>query len=347
MLSLDDFDYELPEALIAQAPAAERSASRLLVLDRRSGHISDRMVRDLPDLLRPGDLLVANDTRVLRARFAGHKRTGGRAEILLERRLDERRALALVGTSKRVREGTQIIIDGSEDDDGAPVVVTVVARHDDLCELAADRDWDVLMRRYGQVPLPPYIRRDAEVSDDERYQTLFASNPGAVAAPTAGLHFDTPLLESIAERAVELATITLHVGAGTFQPVRGDIAAHNMHAEQYDLPADVAARINMTRAAGGRIVAVGTTVVRALESAARESGAGPLLPRSGETDLFITPGFEFKLVDALMTNFHLPRTTLMMLVAAFSSREQILAAYDHAVANRYRFFSYGDAMLIT
>jgi S-adenosylmethionine:tRNA ribosyltransferase-isomerase len=346
MMSLEDFDYELPEALIAQAPVAKRSASRLLLLPRRDGLVADRTVRELPELLQPGDLLVANDTQVLRARMVGHKRSGGRAEIVLERLLDEQRALALVGTNKRVKPGTEIVLQGDGDNAGESAIVTVVARHDDMFEVEASTSWRAIMARYGELPLPPYIRRAAQASDEQRYQTLFASAPGAVAAPTAGLHFDTELLEAIATRGVHLATITLHVGAGTFQPVRGSIDDHTMHRERYFLTADVAARINATKRAGGRIVAVGTTVVRALESAAHECGSGPMGECDGDTDLFITPGFDFRVIDALMTNFHLPRTTLMMLVSAFCTRERLLNAYRHAVASKYRFFSYGDAMLI-
>ena len=346
MMSLDDFDYELPEALIAQAPVAERSASRLLVLPRFEQPVVDRMVRDLPDLLEPGDLLVANDTQVLRARLIGHKRSGGRAEILLERLLDERHALALVGTNKRVKPGTEIVLQGDGGDNPSPVVVTVVARDSDLFEVEASLDWQTVMERFGELPLPPYIRRAPQAMDDHRYQTLFANAPGAVAAPTAGLHFDTELLNAIKARGVEVATITLHVGAGTFQPVRGSISGHTMHRERYFLSPDVAAKIGATKRAGGRVVAVGTTVVRAVESAARECGSGELQECAGDTRLFITPGFDFRIVDALMTNFHLPRTTLMMLVSAFCTRERLLDAYRHAVGSRYRFFSYGDAMLI-
>ena len=346
MMSLEDFDYELPEALIAQAPAAQRSASRLLVLPRRGGLVADRMVRELPALLQPGDLLIANDTKVLRARLVGHKRSGGRAEILLERVLDDQRALALVGSNKRVKPGTEILLQGAGEPEVEPVIVTVVARHGDMFEVLANTSWQAVMAGYGELPLPPYIRRSPQAADDHRYQTLFASAPGAVAAPTAGLHFDSDLLDAIATRGVNLATITLHVGAGTFQPVRGSINDHTMHRERYFLSSDVAASINATTRAGGRVVAVGTTVVRALESAVRECGRDELHECDGDTDLFITPGFEFRVIDALMTNFHLPRTTLMMLVSAFCSRERVLEAYRHAVAAKYRFFSYGDAMLI-
>ena len=345
MLSLDDFDYELPDALIAQSPAAERSASRLLRMARQSGTLSDHEVRELPGLLQPGDLLVANDTRVLRARLHGRKRSGGRAEVLIERLLDTHHALALGGTNKRVKPGTEVVLGGGDDPTGA-VVITVVERQGDLCKVESNIVWDEVMARHGELPLPPYIRRNPGAADEARYQTLFASEPGAVAAPTAGLHFDDQLLEAVALRGVDVATITLHVGAGTFAPVRGNIDEHTMHRERYTLTDDVAAKIEATRAKGGRVVAVGTTVVRTLESAARELAGAPLSGCAGDTDLFITPGFQFQVVDALMTNFHLPRTTLMMLVSAFCSRDQLLEAYRHAVSQRYRFFSYGDAMLI-
>jgi S-adenosylmethionine:tRNA ribosyltransferase-isomerase len=333
-----DFHYELPEELIAQRPAAERSASRLLHLPK-TGAPQDRAMRDLPLLLAPGDLLVFNDTRVIPARLFGHKETGGRVEILVERVIDDRELLAQLGFSKTPRPGSQIVAGEGR--------FTVLGRQDDLFRLRYDGEGSAMafLERAGRVPLPPYIHHSPDDADVERYQTVFARQPGAVAAPTAGLHFDEPLLALLRERGVAIATLTLHVGAGTFQPVRvEDLSQHHMHAERYELGADLCESIAATKRAGNRVVAVGTTVTRALESAARE---GELKPHAGETRLFITPGFEFRVVDALVTNFHLPESTLLMLVCAFAGKERVLDAYRHAVRNRYRFFSYGDAMLIT
>jgi S-adenosylmethionine:tRNA ribosyltransferase-isomerase len=339
LMRLSDFDYELPDALIAHRPAAERSGSRLLHLDARSGHWFDRTFRDLPALLRRGDLLVFNDTRVIPARLQARKAgSGGRVELLLERLTGGTRALVQLKSSKPVRDGAVLEIEGG----GTAVML---GRSDDFwsVDFAPERAHDVF-ERAGAMPLPPYIDRAPEPADRERYQTVYARAPGAVAAPTAGLHFDTTVLEQCRAVGVEFAYVTLHVGAGTFQPVRVEnVAEHRMHAEVYDVPAATCDVIAATRARGGRVVAVGTTAVRSLESAAEQ---GNLRPFSGETRLFITPGRRFRVVDALVTNFHLPQSTLLMLVSAFAGRELVLAAYRHAVEQRYRFFSYGDAMFI-
>ena len=332
-----DFHYELPDELIAQLPTPQRSASRLLHL-APDGRLGDCQIRELPALLQPGDLLVFNDTRVIPARLFGRKPTGGRVEILVERVLGERELLAQLGVSKKPRTGGQIEV--------ADALLTVLGREDDLFHLRYEGEGAVMdfLHRAGQLPLPPYITHAPDGYDAERYQTLFAAQPGAVAAPTAGLHFDEPLLAAIRERGVETATVTLHVGAGTFQPVRvDDLAEHRMHAERYEISAGLVEAVARTRQRGGRVVAVGTTVTRALESAAQ---SGELKAGSDETRMFITPGYRFLVVDRLLTNFHLPESTLMMLVCAFGGYERLMAAYRHAVAQRYRFFSYGDAMLI-
>ena len=337
-----DFDFDLPPERIAQTPLPDRAAARLLCLDGASGRLQDRRVRELPMLVLPGDLLVLNDTRVVPARLFGAKPTGGAVEILIERVIDERRAHAHLRASKFPQPGACIALTG-----GGTLIIG--ERHDGLVEVAVDgvETLPALLDRVGHMPLPPYIdRRDTDV-DRERYQTVFAARPGAVAAPTAGLHFDQALLDELAAGGVRLGRLTLHVGAGTFQPVRAEqLAEHRLHAEQVEVSADLCAQIAETRARGGRVVAVGTTVVRALETAA---ASGELQPYAGETRLFIHPGrdFRFKVVDALMTNFHLPRSTLLMLVCAFAGRESVLAAYAHAVAAGYRFYSYGDAMWIT
>ena len=331
-----DFDYELPPELIAQAPAAQRSASRLLHLAPQSLH--DAQMAALPSLLRSGDLLVFNDTRVIPARLHGQKSTGGRVEILVERVLDSRCFTAQLGVSKTPKAGGELLVGGER--------LTVLGRSEDLFELRYEGEGEVLafFERTGQLPLPPYITHRPDAQDAERYQTHFARVPGAVAAPTAGLHFDPPLLDALAERGVQTATLTLHVGAGTFQPMRvEELAEHRMHAERYVITPELCERIAETRAAGGRVIAVGTTSCRALEAASAE---GTLGAGEGETRIFITPGYRFRAVDALVTNFHLPQSTLMMLVCAFGGHERLLAAYGHAVAQRYRFFSYGDAMLI-
>jgi S-adenosylmethionine:tRNA ribosyltransferase-isomerase len=345
----EDFSYELPEELIAQVPLPERAASRMLVLDGGSGALTDSAVRDLPRFLRAGDLLVLNDTRVVAARLAGVKPSGGRVEILLERPLAGNEALAQLSASKPIRAGLEVRTAGGS--------VRVLVREDEMWRIALPGPALEFFERFGEVPLPPYIHRAPDASDRERYQSLFARVPGAVAAPTASLHFDEPLLEALTERGVSRAWITLHVGAGTFQPLRtDDVASHTMHAERASVSAATVDAIVRTRALGGRVVAVGTTVMRALESAALAAPGGapgehrtesPLAPWTGDTRLYITPGFHFRVSDVLLTNFHLPESTLLILVCAFAGRREVLAAYEHAVRARYRFFSYGDAMLVT
>ena len=335
----EDFSYELPEELIAQVPLPERAASRMLVLEAGDGALTDSAVRDLPRFLKPGDLLVLNDTRVVAARLAGVKPSGGRVEILLERPLAGNEALAQLSASKPIRAGLEVHTAGGS--------IRVLVREDEMWRVALPGPALEFFERFGEVPLPPYIHRAPEASDRERYQSLFARVPGAVAAPTASLHFDEPLLEALTERGVSRAWITLHVGAGTFQPLRtDDIASHTMHAERASVGAATCAAIARTRAAGGRVVAVGTTVVRALESAALAAEGGALRAWAGDTRLFITPGFRFRVVDRLLTNFHLPKSTLLMLVSAFAGVATIRRAYAHAIAQRYRFFSYGDCMII-
>jgi S-adenosylmethionine:tRNA ribosyltransferase-isomerase len=332
-----DFHYELPPELIAQRPLAERSASRLLSLDGASGAVVDRHIRDLPSLLQPEDLLVFNDTRVIPARIFGTKPTGGQVELLLERPLEGQRALVHARASKPIRAGLTIATAGGP--------ITVRERSGDLYEVELVAPALEFFEQYGQIPLPPYIERAPDGADRERYQSLFARQRGAVAAPTASLHFDESLVASLDARGIRRALVTLHVGAGTFQPVRVEhVGAHVMHAEFTEVNAAVCAEVAATRARGGRVVAVGTTVVRALESAA---GSGELRPFVGDTSLFIFPGFRFRVVDAIVTNFHLPESTLLMLVSAFAGRDAVMRAYAHAVAQRYRFFSYGDAMFIT
>jgi S-adenosylmethionine:tRNA ribosyltransferase-isomerase len=335
-----DFHFELPPELIAQHPAAERSASRLLCLDGASGAVTDRQFRDLPALLRAGDLLVFNNTRVIPARLFGHKASGGKVEVLVERVLDAHRVLAHVRASKSPKPGAALHLEGG-------ITATVTARQGELFELrfAAEQPVVELLEAHGHMPLPPYIERSDAQEDRERYQTVYAAKRGAVAAPTAGLHFDQAMLDELAARGVESAFVTLHVGAGTFQPVRvEDIREHHMHSEYIEVPEAVVAAVARTRARGGRVVAVGTTSVRALESAAR---GDRLAAFSGDTDIFITPGYDFRVVDVLITNFHLPESTLLMLVCAFAGFDHTMAAYGHAVAQGYRFFSYGDAMFVT
>jgi S-adenosylmethionine:tRNA ribosyltransferase-isomerase len=332
-----DFHYELPPELIAQQPLAERSASRLLTLHGASGALGDRQIRELPTFLDPGDLLVFNDTRVIPARLFAMKESGGRVEVLLERPLEANLALVHARASKPLRPDMPLQSRGG--------TLRVSEKRGDLWVLEFPEAPLGFFERYGQMPLPPYIHRAPDAADALRYQSVFARRRGAVAAPTASLHFDEPLLAAIEARGVERAFITLHVGAGTFQPVRTDaVGAHVMHAEFVEVSEETCARIAATRARGGRVVAVGTTVVRALESAA---GSGELRPHVGDSSLFIVPGFRFRVVDAMLTNFHLPESTLLMLVSAFAGREAVLAAYRHAVAEQYRFFSYGDAMFIT
>ncbi len=337
-----DFSYDLPAELIAQAPPAERAAGRMLVLDTGSGAVADRTIRDLPACLAPGDLLVLNDTRVVAARIFGHKPSGGRVEILLERPLSGQEALVQLSASKPIREGLEVSTAGG--------VVRVVRREGELWCISLPQPALEFFEHVGEVPLPPYIRRPAAAADRERYQSIFAREPGAVAAPTASLHFDAALVAALEARGVQRTLVTLHVGAGTFQPLRAEeLATHVLHAERAAVGTAACAAIAAARARGGRVVAVGTTVVRALESAALAAGTphGALTPWAGDTRLFITPGFAFRVCDALLTNFHLPESSLLMLVCAFAGRPAVLAAYAHAVRARYRFFSYGDAMLIT
>ena len=338
-MKLADFDYELPPELIAQHPVAERSASRLLHLDGRSGEFHDRHFRNLLQLVNAGDVLVMNDTRVIKARLTGRKQSGGQVEVLIERVLDHERVLAQVHASKSPRAGTQLLL-------AHGATAEVLGRESDLFELRFVDCDDVfaLLERAGSVPLPPYITHEPDASDAARYQTIYACEKGAVAAPTAGLHFDDALLAALKARSVTLAWLTLHVGAGTFQPVRVEnLAEHRMHSEWYSIPQSTVDAINAARGAGRSVIAVGSTSLRALESAA---AGGELRAGSAETRLFIVPGYRFRIVDRLITNFHLPRSTLLMLVSAFAGMDNIRRAYRHAVESRYRFFSYGDAMLI-
>jgi S-adenosylmethionine:tRNA ribosyltransferase-isomerase len=333
-----DFHYELPAELIAQLPLEQRSASRLLCFGRCSGQLDDREFSDLPSLLNPGDLLVFNNTEVIPARLYGNKASGGRVEILVERLLSQHECLAQVRASKSPKPGgTLILEDGSR--------LQVLGREDSFFHLQAiDGDLMGLLQGLGHMPLPPYITREDTQTDWDRYQTVYAETPGAVAAPTAGLHFDQVLLNQLKEAGIHSTTVTLHVGAGTFQPVRVDnIEDHHMHAEWLEVPQSACEAIAAARACGGRVVAVGTTAVRSLETAAQ---GGSLKPFSGDSRIFIYPPYQFRVVDAMITNFHLPESTLLMLVSAFAGRESTMAAYRHAVEQRYRFFSYGDAMLI-
>ncbi len=334
-----DFHFDLPSELIAQRPLPERAASRLLTLDGPSAAIKDRLFCDLPTLLRPGDLLVFNDTRVLPARMFARKETSGRVEILIERLLAPTRASAHVRASKAPRSHANLLLEGGER-------LEVIGRDEDLFLLQSlDADFAGLLRRYGHMPLPPYIERADESADKERYQTVYAKRDGAVAAPTAGLHFDQPMLETLRLQGIEMARVTLHVGAGTFQPVRvDDLDEHRMHAEWLEVDATVCGQVQQARERGGRVIAVGTTTVRSLETAAAD---GSLRPYSGDSRLFIRPGYGFRVIDAMITNFHLPESTLLMLVSAFAGHRQIMDAYAHAVERRYRFFSYGDAMFLT
>jgi S-adenosylmethionine:tRNA ribosyltransferase-isomerase len=336
--TLADFDFALPQELIAQHPARERSASRLL--DGTGAVPGDRRFRDLPSLLQPGDLLVFNDTRVIKARLLGHKDTGGHLEALVERVLPPLDVLAHVRASKSPKPGTRIRFADAFDAE----VVGRAGPDNSLFRLRFPSDPLALLEAHGHVPLPPYITHADSADDAQRYQTVFASRPGAVAAPTAALHFDQGVLDALAARGVQTASVTLHVGAGTFQPVRAEnLAEHRMHSEWFEVGEQTVAAIDGARARGHRIVAAGTTTLRALESAAL---SGRLVPGARETDLFITPGFEFRVVDRLVTNFHLPRSTLLMLVSAFAGHGHVMALYHHAIEARYRFFSYGDAMLL-
>lgn len=344
-LTVDDFDFFLPPELIAQHPALQRGGSRLLAVRAGigGGVFDDLLFADLPNLLRAGDLLVFNDTRVIKARFFGNKESGGRVEVMLERILNNRQALCQIRASKAPKTGTRLRLADAFD-----VVMSGRAGSDNdlfvLDLIDQDNFWEVA-ETWGQLPLPPYIEHPADAGDETRYQTVYARAPGAVAAPTAGLHFSQDMLASLAQQGVASAFVTLHVGAGTYRPVRvHNIAEHRMHSERYEIPAITAAAIAATRARGGRVIAVGTTSLRALESAAQADGT--LIAGNGDTDIFITPGYRFKVVDRLLTNFHLPKSTLLMLVSAFAGHASIRAAYAHAVAQRYRFFSYGDAMFL-
>lgn len=336
-MRIEEFDYELPPALIAQFPPEQRAAGRLLHLDGSTGACSDHRFSDLPQFVREGDLFVFNDTRVIRARLLGVKATGGKVEALIERVVTPRRALAMLRASHAPAPGQTIIFGGA-------ATAVVIERQEDFFLLEFDGDVLSILETLGEVPLPPYIARPAGDDDLSRYQTVYARHPGAVAAPTAGLHFDQAMLDRLAACGAGLAYVTLHVGAGTFQPVREDeVSMHVMHSERYAVPEATARAVADARVRGGRITAVGTTSLRALEAA---SQSGRLISGSGETRLFITPGYGFRLVDRLLTNFHLPRSTLLMLVSAFAGIEHVRSAYRHAINRSYRFFSYGDAMLI-
>ena len=335
-----DYQFNLPPELIAQFPSTHRTESRLLALDGNSGDVKDLQFTDLPNLLWPDDLMVFNNTKVIPARLLGKKDSGGHVEVLIERVLDEHSVLAHVRSSKSPSAGRHLLLEEQLD-------VEVLGRQEALFELYFHTDTSVIeaLERYGRLPLPPYIERDVDKADLERYQTVYAQHIGAVAAPTAGLHFDQLMLDRIKKLGINTAQVTLHVGAGTFQPVRvDDIKTHQMHSERIDVSEEVCEQVKATRARGGRVIAVGTTSVRALESA---SCSGTIEPMSGETDIFIYPGYQFRSVDAMITNFHLSESTLLMLVSAFAGRENIMAAYQHAIEQKYRFFSYGDAMFIS
>lgn len=337
-----DFTFDLPEQLIAHFPQPERSSSRLLTLDGKSGAIAHHVFRELPDFLAPGDLLVFNDTRVIPARLLGQKVSGGKVEVLVERILDSHRVLAHVRSNRSPKAGTQLCLEDV-------IAAEVLGREQGLFEIQFDPAKSVLewLETYGHMPLPPYIDRPDEQSDRERYQTVYGNKPGAVAAPTAGLHFDHELMQTIHERGIEIAYVTLHVGAGTFQPVRAEnIVEHKMHSEYAEVSSAVVDAILSCKARGGRVIAVGTTSVRSLESAAHLQG-GAIAPFAGETDIFIYPGYQFRVVDAMVTNFHLPESTLLMLISAFAGQAEVMQAYRAAIAHEYRFFSYGDAMFIT
>ena len=332
-----DFNYQLPEELIAQYPLQKRTASRLLHV--KGGSFKDGMFNDLLTLVGPGDLMIFNDTRVIPARLHGHKHSGGKVEVLIERILDEHRVLAHIRASKSPRTGSKLLLEDK-------VNAEMLGRHGELFELEFKSVQTVLqlLEQYGHMPLPPYIERADELADQQRYQTVYAERPGAVAAPTAGLHFDEAMLDKLKQAGVESGFVTLHVGAGTFQPVRvDDIKHHHMHSEYLEVSETVVKQIEHTRSRGGRVIAVGTTAVRSLETAAQE---GKLAPYRGETTIFIYPGYKFQVIDALVTNFHLPQSTLLMLVSALGGHQNIMQAYQHAVAMEYRFFSYGDAMFI-
>ncbi|BES83902.1 S-adenosylmethionine:tRNA ribosyltransferase-isomerase [Pectobacterium araliae] len=340
-----DFSFELPESLIAHYPQAERSGCRLLSLDGPTGNLTHGVFTDLLEKLNPGDLLVFNNTRVIPARLFGRKASGGKLEVLVERVLDDRRVLAHVRASKAPKPGTELLLGDDES-----VKATMAARHDALFELHFDDSRDVLsiLNAIGHMPLPPYIDRPDEDADRELYQTVYSQRPGAVAAPTAGLHFDEPMLAALREKGIEMAFVTLHVGAGTFQPVRVDtIEDHIMHAEYAEVPQEVVDAVLACKARGNRVIAVGTTSVRSLESAAQASQDALIAPFFDDTKIFIYPGYHYRVIDTLVTNFHLPESTLIMLVSAFAGYQNTMSAYREAVAEQYRFFSYGDAMFIT
>lgn len=342
-MKLSDFSFTLPEHLIAKHPAAERTASRLLHLDGKSGSVEHTQFREMLALVEPGDLLVFNNTRVIPARLLGHKASGGKVEVLIERIVDQHNALAHVRASKAPKPGTVLLLEGA-------VKVTVTGRQDALFELCFSGESSVLeqLDAYGHMPLPPYIDRADDASDKERYQTVYNQAPGAVAAPTAGLHFDDAMLNALAAKGVNLAYVTLHVGAGTFQPVRVDnVLEHKMHSEYAIVSQDVVDAVRTTRNAGKRVIAVGTTSVRSLESAALTADKDAIIePFQADTDIFIYPGFKFNVVDAMFTNFHLPESTLIMLISAFAGRDNVLKAYAEAIQQEYRFYSYGDSMFI-
>lgn len=342
-MQLSDFNYQLPQELIALYPRERRSASRLLYLDGVSGRTEHLLFSELPRFINPGDLLVFNNTRVIPARLFGHKETGGKVELLIERVLNEREAICQIRASKPPRADMSIIIDDQ-------VSLIVVGRVDEFYRIAAERSIHEILQHYGHMPLPPYIDREEEGLDRDRYQTVYAQVPGAVAAPTAGLHFDEPLLQQINAKGVATAEVTLHVGAGTFQPVRAaNIEEHRMHSELVEVSEEVCEQVRATRARGGRVIAVGTTSVRSLESAAlaAQQQGKTIAPYRGDTNIFIYPGFRFRCVDMMITNFHLPESTLLMLVSAFATREHVFKAYREAIEQKYRFFSYGDAMLLS
>jgi S-adenosylmethionine:tRNA ribosyltransferase-isomerase len=345
IMRTEDFDFYLPPQLIAQHPTTDRTASRMLHLNGMDGSLSNQMFLDLPNCLHAGDLLVFNDTRVIKARLFGHKHSGGNIEALIERVIDEHTAYAHVRASRAPKIGSFITLSNAFE-------VEVIARHDDLFELRFLSEMPVLnlLEQYGALPLPPYITHEATSQDEERYQTVFSKHLGAVAAPTAGLHFNDVMLENLKQKGINIAYVTLHVGAGTFQPVRVDnVNDHKMHSELYNISQTTIDMITDTQNRGNQVIAIGTTALRALESAARVSEKNPdgmLQAGNNETDIFITPGYQFKVVDRLFTNFHLPKSTLLMLVSAFAGMSNIKNAYEHAIAQQYRFFSYGDAMLI-
>lgn len=339
-MRVSDFTFELPDELIARFPLETRSASRLLCVNGNSGELQHRQFTDLTELLRPGDLLVFNDTRVIPARLFGQKASGGKIEVLIERLQGDQRALAHIRASRAPKLGSRLLLEGGIEAD-------VLGRQENLFVLQFDLHGDLLvaLEAHGHMPLPPYMQRDDQQSDRERYQTVYNRKPGAVAAPTAGLHFDQPLLDKLKALGVETAFVTLHVGAGTFQPVKVDrVEDHHMHAEYIDVPESVCEAVRAARARGGRVVAVGTTSVRSLESASQN---GEIQPFCGDSTIFIYPGYHFRSIDALITNFHLPESTLLMLVSAFAGYDHIKASYAEAIERKYRFFSYGDAMFMT